>query len=216
MRCLGLTIDSDLSWRSHVDILLDKIGRKVGVLRRVWRQMSAKARRLYLLGVIQPDLEYCSVAYLTSLPAAGGHRLIKIFRRALRAAAGADPQADCEQLLRDQHVQPLTARWLLQLGCFVYVCCKEPPAMCLAELFQFVASNYRTRGQEAGNLVVPLFNRQSGASSVSRRLAVLWNAFPTELKSCPSLPLFRSSLCALLSDPQVSLRYSSLVFDSLN
>ena len=59
---------------------------------------------MYLLSVIQHDLEYCSVVFLSALPAKGHHRLLAIFWRALRAAAGAAPQAECLPIMREMNV----------------------------------------------------------------------------------------------------------------
>ena len=214
VRCLGVMIDDKLTWQSHIDFIAAKVGRKIGVLRRVRRQLSQHARRLYLQSVIMPDIEYCAVAFLSSLPAKGRNRLLSLFRRALRAVAGANPCADCVRIIRNLKLEPLLNRWLLQLCSFVFVCCKHPPAACLAGMFSQSSATHATRGLQAGNLVIPVCNRISGYNSVTIRLSLLWNALPNDLKSCSSLPVFRKSLLRLLSDPQAVLRLSSLVFDS--
>ena len=51
------------------------------------------ARRQFFISVIQPDLEYGVVAFFPSLPATERQRLLSLFRRGVRAAAGAHPQA---------------------------------------------------------------------------------------------------------------------------
>ena len=215
MRCLGVMIDDKLSWHNHVDSITAKVGRKIGVLWRVRRQMSEQARRLYLLSVIMPDLEYCAVAYLSSLPAKGRTRLLGVFRRALRATAGTHRQADCVPIMRDLSIVPLVTGWLLQLGSFIFECCKQPPAECLSNMFSSVPLGSRkTSGQQAGNLVIPVSKRMSGSNSLSVRLSLLWNALPNDLKSSSSLPIFRKAFQDLLSDPQAVHRFSSLVFDS--
>ena len=71
-----------------------------------------------------------------------------------------------------------------------------------------------TRGQQPGNLVIPVSKRMSGSNSLSVRLSLLWNALPNDLKSSSSLPIFRKAFQDLLSDPQAVHRFSSLVFDS--
>ena len=56
-RLLGVIVDDALSWAAHVDHVCRKVGRKIGALRRSYRQLSCDVRRLFLLSVIQPDLE---------------------------------------------------------------------------------------------------------------------------------------------------------------
>ena len=55
-RLLGIIVDSALSWSAQVDNVCRKVGRKIGALRRSFRQLTQYARRKFLLSVIQPDL----------------------------------------------------------------------------------------------------------------------------------------------------------------
>ena len=67
IRCLGILIDNKLSFVPHVDHLTSKVSRKIGALRRTFRQMAAFASRQYRLSVIQPDFEYCFPVYASHL-----------------------------------------------------------------------------------------------------------------------------------------------------
>ena len=44
-RLLGIIIDDSLSWSPHVDSICKKVGRKIGALRRTYRQLTPTARR---------------------------------------------------------------------------------------------------------------------------------------------------------------------------
>ena len=57
-RCREIIIDNRLSFSGQCNKLVAKVSRKIGALRRSFRQLSLKARRLYVLCVIQPDLEF--------------------------------------------------------------------------------------------------------------------------------------------------------------
>ena len=63
-RLLGIIVDSALSWSAQVDNVCRKVGRKIGALRRSFRQLTQYARRKFLLSVIQPDLEYAAFVYV--------------------------------------------------------------------------------------------------------------------------------------------------------
>ena len=57
---LGVFLDSELSWRHHIDHVLRKVSRKLFALRTVGSQLTLKSRRQYyvsVVSVIQPDLE---------------------------------------------------------------------------------------------------------------------------------------------------------------
>ena len=83
VRCLGIQITNQLTWTMQVDSIMSKVCRKIGILRRCFRQLSLIARRLYLLSVILPDIEYAICSYVTYLSAKDRARLFTLFRRAV-------------------------------------------------------------------------------------------------------------------------------------
>ena len=91
-RLLGIIVDSALSWSAQVDNVCRKVkyvGRKIGALRRSFRQLTQYARRKFLLSVIQPDLEYAAFVYVPLMSVGLRSRLEAVWRRAVRCAAGA-------------------------------------------------------------------------------------------------------------------------------
>ena len=62
-RCLGVIITDNLSWSPHVDSIISKVCRKIGVLRRCFRQLSVRARCLYLLYLVRL-IKMCVSLYL--------------------------------------------------------------------------------------------------------------------------------------------------------
>ena len=64
--------------------------------------------------------------------------------------------------------------------------------------------------------LVPRYNKKAGTCSLSFRLAVLWNSFPTEAKRSKSLLEVRSAVCAMLDSPSAVSCLKSLVFDSIS
>ena len=83
-KLLGVIVDDRLAWTEHVDAVCRKVGRKIGVLRRTFRQLTPKARRQFLISVIQPDLDYASPATVPFMPASQRNRLCTLWRKAVR------------------------------------------------------------------------------------------------------------------------------------
>ena len=46
-KLLGVIVDDRLAWTEHVNTVCRKVGRKIGVLRRTFRQLTPKARRQF-------------------------------------------------------------------------------------------------------------------------------------------------------------------------
>ena len=125
---------------------------------------------------------YCSEAFLTSLPVKKCDRLLAIHRRALRAAAGADFDADCDQLALRLHVIPILQRWLVKMCRFVYECHSQPASAVLGSLLHRLDSRYATRGMARHDVSIPLVSKKAGTSSLTYRLPLIWSSLPKNAK----------------------------------
>ena len=108
-RLLGIVIDDSLSWSPHVDSICKKVGRKIGALRRTYRQLTPTARRQFFVSVIQPDLEYAASATIPFMPTGQQDRLLALWKKAVRCLAGVHPQDDVLPLIRKFKADALIA-----------------------------------------------------------------------------------------------------------
>ena len=133
-RLLGLIINSSLLWSANVDAVCRKAGRKIGALRKSFRQLTLFARRFFFISVIQPGLEY---AALVSVPCVTlRNQLLTVWRRGIRCAAGAAYQSDIGPILKENKSTDLTNRLIVQYAVFVRGCFRmEAPgnAACLPD-----------------------------------------------------------------------------------
>ena len=109
-RLLGVTVDNKLTWSSHTNKVIAKVSRKIGALRRSTPQLTPASRRLFFLTVIQPDFEYAASAIVTSMPFSQKQRLLSLWRRAVRCAAGIGWQEDVTSVLKHLRFTPVTNR----------------------------------------------------------------------------------------------------------
>ena len=93
----GAFLDSELSWRHHIDHVLRKVSRKIFALRTAGSTL--KSRRQYL-SVIQPDLQYGSTAFSSSLSAREKARIFQASRKGNCAIARASPWTPTTPLWR--------------------------------------------------------------------------------------------------------------------
>ena len=214
-RCLGLLVDHKLSWSEHVNATASKVSQRIGCLKRIWRQLSPKARRLFFISVIQPCLEYGAVVTCTALNQRDRDRLLALHRRGVRVVCGASSRDDVAPFMATLQVSKLESRWLVQLLVFAFRCLSLNAASaptCLRELFFKGPSNYNTRGIASGSLVVPLRGSKCGRNCFDFRLTMLWNSPSPELRSAPSLFAFKRNLSVLLSDHSACDRLFKLAF----
>lgn len=186
---------------------------KIGMLRRTARQLSVKARRQYVLSIVLPDLEYCSVAFLTSASAQDRLRVHKLYNRAVRAASCATYQDDrtIPELLSKLRLPSLEYRFVSLFARFIFRNKIVHPLSSLSSLFPIPSTTRSTRGSSV-NTYVMRPNSKDGVNSFSNRAALLFNAFPLSLRYTTSFSDFKQQFTKLLRDPQHLQRYYSLLF----
>ena len=216
VRYLGVMVDNSLSFTAHVDSIVSKVGRKIGMLRRAYRKLSQYARRQFLACVISPDFEYCLSSFLTHLSSANRHRLFAMFRRAVRVCCGAGFQDDVVPLLHLLKLQSLEIRYIFLFVMSVYRV-QVSTARCLRSLLSppLASHSYRTRGTAAGHLPVFKYSTKAGINSFHHRATLVWNSLPASLTTCQHVVDFRSNLRFHLQTPLYRQKLSALVFDNV-
>ena len=63
VRYLGLTIDQDLSWRTHVSNVRKKAFAAIGCIRRASCYLPVKIRKMLYNSLVLPHLDYCSTVW---------------------------------------------------------------------------------------------------------------------------------------------------------
>ena len=203
---LGVVLDSDLSWNNHVNHVLRKVARKIFALRIAGPQLTWKSRRLFYTGVIQPDLEYGSTAFSSSLSAREKARLLQASRKAICAIARASPWTPLAPLLHTLHIAPLQLRFDLKLLILTHRCIHNiaSPLLCSQyELRSPANSTSRTtRAQTFNTLCLPSVTRRSGELTPLYTSTLLYNNLPSDLRLPDiSLPLFRCTVSRYLGHP---------------
>ena len=211
-------MDSRLSWTSHIDNIVGKVCKKIGVLRRSFRQLSCSAKRQFLLSVILPDLLYCCFTFMTQLSAKDRNRLSSLFRKSVRAACGAPFREDVLPLLKQLSLLPFEHYLVVAFAKFVHKNYIVNPLPCLTSLFKPYQSTTtsRTRSHSNRSLAVYKFRSSDGINSFSNRAALFFNALPVEWRTQPRRSHFAQQLHKPLSDPAVFRNLFDLLFGNVS
>jgi len=186
-RILGVIVDCHLTWTAHVDHLVKKVCMKVGALRRSFRQLSRKAKKLFVLSVILPDLLYCCSCFLTKLSVRDRTRMSSLFRRVILTFA---------KFVHTNHV-------VLQL-----------PS--LSDLFPRSSSTARTRSHSNSAVLVCKFRTTDGVNSFSNRAALFFNALPVDWSNHHCTLVFAHNLHQLLQDQAAFKKYFDILFGNVS
>jgi Reverse transcriptase (RNA-dependent DNA polymerase) len=203
---LGMHIDNDLTWKTHVGMLTRKVQKILYVLHRCSGKSNNNRRILLFRSYVYPHFLYgiqlymfCSVSLRAKLEA--------LFRRCCRLATRDLDGRDDALTFRLLNVLPLRLTFQYSSAVMLYsvLVLKQIPA--LSSLFTIIApTNYNARliREEFITLRLPAIKLESSRHGFAYWGAKLWNSIPAPMRSCNSLgtfsELYHDYLVSRLSD----------------
>ena len=82
-RYLGVILNANLSWNAHIESIPVKVGKRIGILRRLHRNITMNAAETVFKSFIRPLMEYCD-SVCTCCGEQNKERFEKLQRRAAR------------------------------------------------------------------------------------------------------------------------------------
>ena len=149
-----------------------KVNRKIGALRRSFRQLCPVARRLFYLSIIQPDFDFGSSAFIPNILMSQRRRLVATWRRAVRAVAGSGYKEDVAPLLKELMIDHIEHRWAQHVAVTTFRCRRGTAPPDLRKKLKSVDHGRTTRGA-SGNFVPYRSSSTSGTVSFSNRAPLI-------------------------------------------
>ena len=201
-RVLVVIIHSNLSWKEDVDhaCLIIKVNRKIGALRRSFRQLCPVARRFFYLSIIRPDFDFGSSAFIPNILMSQRKRLVATWRRAVRAVAGSGYKEYVAPLLKELMIDPIEHRWAQHVAVTTFRCRHGTAPPNLRKKLKSVDHGRTTIGP-SGNHLPSRSSPTSGTESFSNRAPLICYSLPMELQEADSDNCFKRLYLKLLSDP---------------
>ena len=116
VRFLGIFLQTDLGWRSHVDYLANKISRGIFMIRILRQTLLRESLILIYFGQIHSHLSYGTLLWGHH---ASTHKLFILQKRAVRIICGVSSRAHCKPLFIELGI--LTLPSMFVLDCLLYV-----------------------------------------------------------------------------------------------
>ena len=173
VKYLGVLIDDDLCWVSHIQHMVVKYWQAI---ERLWRHrqcLNHVARRMWYVAMVQSKLCYGSNAIFPSLLKRGKATISELSKAGVRAAVfGLHNPVSTQPLLNELHVSEITDIIMFRkVLVFVYRCLNAHASLLFTHYYTPVASltggnHWLTRGQEARLLSVHFLPVPAGRASI--------------------------------------------------
>ena len=188
---LGVEIDRELRFNSHIDGICSQTGKQVNAVKRLKHFLDKKSKMIIYNSYINCNFHYCSLSWMfankTSLD-----KLENTNKRALRVVTN-NGHLSYEELCEQEKQLTVYKRCLKAIAILIYKIKIGTAPQYLRDLFTVHDSEYDMRDND--RLILPLFNTvRFGKTSIRYLGAKLWNYIPVEIKSKASLSTFKPAV----------------------
>ena len=191
-KLLGVTIDKNLKFNSHLTELCKKVGHKVTALARIAKLLPFHKRRILLKTFTESQFSYCPLVWMFCSRKLN-NKINHIHERALRMVY-LDYTSSFDELLRNDKSTSIHHRKIHHVAIEMYKVINNLSPPFIREIFNYQGYGRVTRMGE--KFTKPKINNvYKGESSLRHFGPVVWNTMiPNKLKTCSSLAEFKNNI----------------------
>ena len=190
---LGVIVDENLNWNSHITAVSLKVSRSIGVLNRVKNIMPRDVLVSLYYALIHSHITYCNIIW-------GGatqtvlNKLVSLQKRAIRLISGSQFLAHTSPLFSSLGILKINDIHKTQVLLFMY---KYKHGLLPTSCSGFVQYNYNSAGCSLRNInefSMPKYRLEIRKRAISILGPDLWYKLPQHIKELGSVNLFRKNL----------------------
>lgn len=197
---LGLLLDSQLSFKPHINSVTKKL---YGYLKSLYRSVdcfSLGVRKRIIMQLIFPILDYADIIYEGMTES--NLRPLNVLYNSLCRFVLRCPYRTHHCLMYETLKWPsLKIRRQIHLSTFIFKSIHFNSPLYLKELLIPISSQYSLRHMDHLFLATPRINKEVGRRAFKFKAPSHWNNLPTSLRSITSFCIFQSSLISYYHIP---------------
>ena len=191
VKLLGVTLDSQLLFKNHVNLICDIAQRRFLALSRIRKFLNLNQAYALANSFIMSNFRYCNLVWMFC-PKAENTRVNQIHKRVLRCVNNS-PDKTLEELLIKHNIFSIHTQNLQSLMLFIFKIATGISPEVVSELFEFKSIKYSLRSKFLVNLP-KCKSINNGTNTVFFKGGLLWNSLPNELKESKSIRLFQKNI----------------------
>ena len=195
-KVLGLEIDSELSFSTHVDSICKKLASRIGILNKIKINLPLSQRILFYNSITRPIFNYVNAAWLERSSKENVIRLLRLQKRAARIILDAGPWSPSVPLFNRLKWLPYYQECEIAKCSLVFKRINNEVPQYISERLTLNSERHsRTTRYCNLNFICPRFNRKTeGGSTFSVTTTTLWNSLPITIRQSSSAMALRNSL----------------------
>jgi hypothetical protein len=198
IKYLGMVIDSKLSFKFHIKLLINKLHKFIGIFRKINSFLTSQTKYILYNSMFLPHLLYAIELY-GNAPDTILNALQIVQNKAIKSLFQFPRFFPTEALYKELQIANIKTLYKTRALSLLWILLNEASTLNLQyvikELFTNVTHRYQFRDNKNFNIS---FKKPSFISSSTMKLFTLWNSLPTEVKVQTSFIKFKEALTALL------------------
>lgn len=204
VRNLGVTLDQNLSFNSHIKLVSRSAFLHLRNIRKIRKLLLRHDAEKLIHAFVTSRLDYCN-SLLLGCPNNSLRSLQLIQNAAARVLTGIDKRDHITPVLASLHWLPVKSRIIFKTLLLTYKVLRGLAPSYLEELVIPYQPNRPLRSQNAGLLVVPrVFRSRLGGRAFSYQAPLLWNQLPVQVREADSIATFKNRLKTYLFEKAYS------------
>lgn len=198
VKYLGIMIDSELSWKHHIDFICHKISRSVGIIAKMRHYIPRRLLLNLYHALISPYLNYGICAW-GNCPQTYLNKILVLQKRALRLIYFSKPRDHAIPFFIESNCLPLQSLFFQQLSYLMYdVHAKTAPKSLLDKFAKINTEHHYNTRLSAKECFSVKFSRTEKMKKSFTRIGVsIWNSIPLSVKTL-NVSNFRKKIKLLL------------------
>ena len=198
---LGVILTSQLKWKKHIDVVLSKTSKCLGILSKVRHLVPVQLTRLLYLTLVEPYMAYCNIIWCQSEKNSNLDKIFKLQKRYCRLMMFSNFRAPSKPLFSQLKLLNIYQIYKYQLAIYMFKIVHKLVPHLNHQLFSTGSSihGYDTRFKDA--LRKHACRTKLRQSTFCFQGPKLWNNLADSIKLSPSLTIFKKNLkISLLSE----------------
>jgi len=198
MKTLGVIIDSQLKFNSHVSSIIRSCNYHAQAIRHIQHLLTPEMVRKLACSLILSKVDYCN-ALLHGAPIGTVSKLQRLQNNIARIVTKAERRADAWPILKQLHWLPIDCRIQYKIALLTFKArTTEIPSYLSHLLSSQHDCGYFLRSSLVPLLTVPYCKTELGKRAYRVAAPTIWNSLPVSVLTSPSVAVFKTRLKAFL------------------
>ncbi len=191
---LGIHLDCTLSFVPHVDNLVKKVGKRLGVISMARKYMGPKQCNILYKTLVLPVIDYGDIIYMEA-PKVTLESIQVLQNRACRIILQMPSLTPTDMMHQELKLMKLMGRRVYHLNLFTFKALHNlAPGYIINKLgIRAVEGETRTRSVERNDLVVPRYRLERTKGAFSIKCPIAYNLLPVGIRESTTTKNFRVS-----------------------